>query len=454
MTQPVPPHSIEAEQAVLGSMLLDPEAANIAIEILSERDFYRISHQVVCRTVRKLTLQQEPTDVITMTNSLKAAGKLNEVGGTEYLFALAESVPTAVNVEHYAQIVKKLSVCRDLISVGSQLVALGNNVEAENSIDKAVELVLQVAGESTRSTRTAADITHELWELLSAWERGKREPGVGFGIPDLDRALDLVRVGQLFVVAADPGGGKSVLLNHLLANACKQGMPTLLFTCEMDDKEVLLRIACAQCGVDSYDLRDGCIPWDLLVSQCGDMSNWPLEVRDYDVSIAQVQAITQRWALQQRLTPDVGGLVVIDYLQLVAGERRRGDNRTNEVDTMVNALKNLTRRLPIAVATASQFSKRKDGRKPTNQDFRESSAIWHAADKSVLIHAHNDGNPEQVYCELELSKNRQGKGGTIVPVLFQKKYTRFVPCDVRRSELSDLPSNPSDWVRRWEEESS
>lgn len=436
----VPPQNLEAEQSTLGSMMLPTkdsqgrdyyEAAFKGIGLLDATDFYRPNHQEIFEAVKFLVLRNEPVDLITLQEELRKRGKLEDCGSTEYLMALVDSVPTASNIEHYARIVADKILLRRLIAAGTQLVGEAQMEDSEPQVilNRHMQRTLAINANRGIGTLKASGIALQTWKMLEDYEAGKIEPGVMFSIPRLNEVIDGVRSGQLLVIAAESGGGKTVLLSDLIDNAGRNGIPCLVFSYEMDASELFFRMICGKAGADSVEVKRGSIDWEAMKRAHEPIFNYPVEVCELPCTIGEIYAIAHRWALEN--VRDGRGIIIVDYLQKVIPDNP-GFSREEKVSAIAGALKNLGRRLHVGIATASQFSKKKPGEaRRSNNDLRESGAIEHEADKVLLVHPIGDTTAEdKQYVWLEVTKHRNGRTGR-APAVFNKTLTRFFSCEER-----------------------
>ena len=435
----VPPHNVEAEESVLGSMLLSKDAIAEVLELLREDDFYRPAHRTVFRSVLELYGHGDAVDAVTVQEELRRNGSLADIGGAPFLHTLVASVPTAANATYYARIVKEAGVLRRLIDVGTQIVQLGFETpqDTERAVDIAESLVYQVAqGRVTEDYHSLRDVLTGTLEAIERLHEDHREiTGVPTGFPDLDRLTSGLQPSNLIIVAARPAVGKSTFgLDVARHAAVRAGVPTVVFSLEMSKTELVQRLMCAECTVDMQRLRTGRMEesdWTRLTRSLGKLADAPLFIDDSPgTTMMEIRAKCRRLRQRHGL-----GLVVVDYLQLMQSSKRF-ESRQQEVSEISRSLKLLAKELEVPVIAISQLSRQPEARsdkKPMLSDLRESGALEQDADVVLFIYRddlYDAESPRKGEADLILSKHRNGPTDTVT-VTFQGQYSRFAPMAAR-----------------------
>ena len=435
----VPPHNVEAEESVLGSMLLSKDAIAEVLELLREDDFYRPAHRTVFRSVLELYGHGDAVDAVTVQEELRRNGSLADIGGAPFLHTLVASVPTAANATYYARIVKEAGVLRRLIDVGTQIVQLGFETpqDTERAVDIAESLVYQVAqGRVTEDYHSLRDVLTGTLEAIERLHEDHREiTGVPTGFPDLDRLTSGLQPANLIIVAARPAVGKSTMgLDIARHAAVRAGVPTVVFSLEMSKTELVQRLMCAECTVDMQRLRTGRMEesdWTRLTRSLGKLADAPLFIDDSPgTTMMEIRAKCRRLKQRHGL-----GLVVVDYLQLMQPSKRF-ENRQQEVSEISRSLKLLAKELEVPVIAISQLSRQTEARsdrRPMLSDLRESGALEQDSDVVLFIYRDELYDPESARkgeADFILAKHRNGPTDTVT-VTFQGQYSRFAPMAAR-----------------------
>jgi replicative DNA helicase len=435
----VPPHNIEAEESVLGSMLLSKDAIAEVLELLREDDFYRPAHRTVFRSVLELYGHGDAVDAVTVQEELRRSGALADIGGAPFLHTLVASVPTAANAGYYARIVKEAGVLRRLIDAGTQIVQLGFETpqDTEAAVDQAESLVYQVAqGRVTEDYHSLRDVLTTTLEAIERLHEDHREiTGVPTGFADLDRLTSGLQPANLVIVAARPAVGKSTLgLDVARHAAVRAGVPTVVFSLEMSKTELVQRLMCAECTVDMQRLRTGRMEesdWTRLTRSLGKLADAPLFIDDSPgTTMMEIRAKCRRLKQRHGL-----GLVVVDYLQLMQPSKRF-ENRQQEVSEISRSLKLLAKELGVPVVAISQLSRQTEARsdrRPMLSDLRESGALEQDSDVVLFIYRdelYDPESPRKGEADLILAKHRNGPTDTVT-VTFQGQYSRFAPMAAR-----------------------
>jgi replicative DNA helicase len=435
----VPPHNIEAEESVLGSMLLSRDAIAEVLELLHEDDFYRPAHRTVFRSVLDLYSHGQAVDPVTVAEELRRSGELADIGGAPFVHTLVSSVPTAANAGYYARIVKEAGILRRLIDVGTRIVQLGFETpqDTERAVDLAESWVYQVAqGRVTEDYQSLREVLTSTLEAIERLHNDSREiTGVATGFPELDRLTSGLQSSNLVIVAARPAVGKSTLGLDIARNASvRSGVPTVVFSLEMSKTELVQRLMCAECSVDMQRLRTGRMEdsdWTRLTRSLGKLAEAPLFIDDSAaLTMMELRAKCRRLKQRHGL-----GLVIVDYLQLMQPSKRV-ESRQQEVSEISRALKLLAKELTVPVIAISQLSRQTEARsdkKPMLSDLRESGALEQDADMVMFIYRedlYDSESPRKGEADLIVAKHRNGPTDTVT-VTFQGQYSRFAPMAAR-----------------------
>jgi replicative DNA helicase len=431
---PVPPQNLEAEESVLGAMMLSPGAIGAVGEILDASDFYRESHAKVYRAALALEQRSEPVDAITLTDELERRGELDEVGGRVRIHELAALVPASANVAHYARIVHEMATLRGLVRAGSEIARLGweRQGETQDLVDQAEQLVFQLS--QARVTSDFADIESLLKEsferITALYESGVEVTGTPSGFKELDRITSGFQPGNLVIVAARPSMGKSALALCMAANlGVRRGVPVGLFTLEMSKAEVTQRLMCSEGKVESQRLRTGKLApddWPRLTAACDKLAKAPIYVDDSGtINLMEIRSKSRR--LKSR-HPDLG-LIVVDYLQLMTSGGS-AENRVQEVSQISRSLKMLARDLEVPIVALSQLSRaveQRTDKRPLLSDLRESGSIEQDADVVMFVYRdeyYNEDSDQQGLAEVIVAKHRNGPTDAL-KLSFLKRYAKF-----------------------------
>ncbi len=429
----IPPQNIEAEQSVLGSMLLDKEAIPVIMEILKSDDFYREDHKEIFEAVTDLFDKGEPIDLITVSEQLKLRGTLDGIGGLEYVTNLANAVPTTANARHYAKIVEEKSTLRRLIKVSSDVVNMGYEASEELSyvIDRAEKGIFDVL--QKRTSQGYSCIKDVLVDTFNRLEELYNNKGYITGIPtrfaDLDYKTAGLQNSDLILIAARPAMGKTSFALNIASNvAIYAKIPVAIFSLEMSKEQLVNRMLCSEAMVDSQKMRTGKLEdedWKKVARALGPLSEAPIYIDDTPgISIMEIRAKCRRLKLEKNL-----GLILIDYLQLMQG-RGKNDSRQQEISEISRSLKILAKEINVPVVTLSQLSRAPEARaehKPILSDLRESGAIEQDADIVMFLYREDYYNPEtekKNIAELIIAKHRNGSTGTI-ELKWRGEYTKF-----------------------------
>ena len=430
----VPPHDLEAEQAVIGSMLTDKDAVISAIEVLSDYDFYREDNKIIYSAILNLYNRGEPIDIITLKSELASMGKLEAVGGLEYLAELPEKVPTTANVDKYIKIVEEKSTLRTLIRTANELITLGYDPtqEVEELMDNAEKKIFNVMqSRNQKGYSSMKDILVDTFvELEELYNRKQHVTGVPTGFLDLDYKTAGLHGSDLILVAARPAMGKSAFALNIATNAAVRAKtPVAIFSLEMSKEQMANRILCSEALVDSNKVRTGKVEdddWVKLAQASGILSEAQIFIDDTPgISIMEIRAKCRKMKLEKDI-----GLVVIDYLQLVQGSSKRGASREQEIAEISRSLKILAKEINVPVIALSQLSRAPEQRpdhRPMLSDLRESGSIEQDADIVMFLYRddyYNQDSEKKNVAEVILAKHRAGSTGT-VELAWLGSYTKF-----------------------------
>ena len=433
----VPPQDVAAEQSVLGAMLLSRNAVDPAMDVLQARDFYRPSHEQIFDVVVDLHGRGEPADAITVAAELQRRGDLARVGGAPYLHTLVAGVPTAASVNYYAAIVREKAVLRRLVEVGTRIQQIGYDQTGEvaDLVDQAQAAVLDVDGaKGADDYRSMADLMPQaIQEIEDIASRDGEMAGVESGFPELDAYTTGFRPGQMVVVAARPGVGKSTIgLDFVRAASIKGDTPSAIFSLEMTAAEIAMRLLSAEAKVSISHMRGGSVnkfDWDAISRTMPRVMSAPIVIDDSpNMTMPEIRSKARRIQKEHGL-----GLVVIDYLQLMTSGKRV-ENRQVEVSEFSRQMKLLAKELEVPIIAISQLnrgSEQRTDKTPQLSDLRESGSIEQDADMVMLLHRPDmQGGGESDRpgeADIILAKNRSGPAGVKVAVTFQGHYSRFTP---------------------------
>lgn len=436
----IPPQSIEAERSTLGSMLLEKEAIYKGAEVLKPEDFYREAHRVIFEVVTHLANKGEPVDIITVSEELKQRGMLDKIGGVAYLTLLANSVPTAANIEHYAKIVEEKSILRALITAASNILSMGyaGTEDITVLLDDAEKQIFQISQKrNVKGFVSLKNILIETFERIEKiYESKGGVTGLSTGFRDLDRMTAGLQNSDLIILAARPSMGKTTFALNIARNvAVDLKVPVVVFSLEMSKEQLALKLLCSEAGVDNQRIRTGTLmdnDWPRLSHALGRLSESNIFIDDTPgMTALEVRSRARRIKAEHGL-----GLIVIDYLQLMQS-RGRSENRQQEVSDISRSLKSLARELGVPVISLSQLSRaveQRTDKKPYLADLRESGSLEQDADIVAFLYRDDYYNPEsdkKNITELIIAKQRNGPVGT-VELYFNKETGKFIGLDKNR----------------------
>ena len=434
LTPRVPPHSEEAEQSVLGSMLMDRDAVNVAVENLSQEDFYNLRHGEIFGAMVDLYHENRAVDLVTLKNQLEQKGKLEAAGDMKYLSQIAAAVPNSVHIKNYVQIVKDKSLYRKFIQLGNQVMAEGYSTETpidvlSEEVEQKVFRILQNKGNEDFS-----HIRDVLLETFDDIERIAKSEGEITGIPtgfvDLDYRTSGLQPSDLVLVGARPSMGKTAFaLNVVQHAAVRKHKCSAIFSLEMSKKQLVNRMLSCEAGVESEKLRSGKLEdsdWEKLAMALAPLSEAPIYIDDTPgITLAEMRSKCRKLKMDKGLD-----LIMIDYLQLMSGSGRNGDNRQQEISDISRGLKALAREMQAPVVALSQLSRALEARadhRPMLSDLRESGAIEQDADVVMFLYRDEYYHPEtedKNIAEIIIAKQRNGPTGT-VKLAWLGQYTKF-----------------------------
>nr|WP_156885371.1 replicative DNA helicase [Acidihalobacter ferrooxydans] len=432
----IPPHSVEAEQAVLGGLMLDNSTWDQVADRINEADFYRHDHKLIFRAIGRLAEAGQPLDVVTLSEALERSGESEHAGGLAYLGALAKDTPSAANIRAYADIVRERSVLRQLISVGTRIADDGFNPEGRDSreiLDEAEKAVFEIAEQGARGRAGFVSIKSLLRPALDRIallnESDGSVTGLATGYDQLDERTSGLQPGDLVIVAGRPSMGKTTLAMNIAEYAAvKQRSPVAVFSMEMPGEQLTMRLLSSLGRIDQHRLRTGKLDehdWPRLTSAVQMLNEVPIFVDD-----TPALTPTELRARARRLKREHGlGLIVIDYLQLMQVPGTR-ENRATEISEISRSLKALAKELSVPVVALSQLNRsleQRPNKRPVMSDLRESGAIEQDADLIIFIYrdeVYNEDSPDKGTAEIIIAKQRNGPIGT-VRLTFLGQFTRF-----------------------------
>ena len=442
----LPPQHLEAEQSVLGGILIENEAINRVTEILDADDFYRDAHRKIFNALINLSERDEPADLITLTNELRKTDQLDSIGGASYLTSLIDSVPTAANIEYYAKIVKEKAILRKLIQTSTEIITQSyeDRGDVEVFLDEAERAIFEISEKRVRpSFYSIRDIVKESFKTIERlFQKKELVTGVPSGFKELDRMTAGFQPSDLIIIAGRPSMGKTAFcLNVAQYAAIENKIPVAVFSLEMSKEQLVIRMLCSEAHVEGTRLRTGYLnesDWPKLTIAAGNLSEAPIYIDDTAaLSVLELRAKARRLKSERGL-----GMLIIDYLQLMKG-RARVENRQQEISEISRSLKALSKELNIPVIAVSQLSRKTEertGNRPQLSDLRESGAIEQDADLIIFIYRdevynRSEDNPNRGKAEVIIGKQRNGPIGKI-DLAFLDKFTTFK--DLYKGETENI----------------
>ena len=440
----LPPQNVEAEEAVLGALLIDPDAIIRLATILRPEDFYREKHAWVYDCILALHERREPVDFLTVCDEMERRGQLNEVGGAAFITSLISAVPTSIHADHYARIVERAAVRRRLIEAAGQIAVLAYQEadDVEEVVDHAEQILFGIS--ERRLSRELVPIRQVLSEYYDRIEYLTRHQGTMIGIPtgfnDLDKLLTGFQRSDMIILASRPSVGKTSLALTMALNAArKHNQRVAFFSLEMSAEQVVQRLISAETGIESQRLRKGEIveeEWARFMKAASDLADTLFFIDD-SPGLSALELRTKA----RRLHAEVGiDLLVVDYLQLMRGDYR-SENRVQEISAISRALKALARELNVPILALSQLSRGVESRsdkRPQLSDLRESGALEQDADVVIFIYRdelYNENTERKNIADIIVAKHRNGPTGT-VSLYFKKELAQFREAELRKTEFT------------------
>ncbi|NMM52263.1 replicative DNA helicase [Paenibacillus aquistagni] len=431
----IPPQNQEAEQAVLGAILLQSEALITAMERVQVEDFYLPGHQHIFEAMIELNEENQPIDLITLTSHLQDKKLLDEVGGVSYLARLANAVPTAANVDYYAQIIEEKSMLRRLIRTATQIVteSYAGDDDVSALLSDAERKILEISNQRSSSGFIAIkDVLMEVYEKVENLNMNQGgTTGIPSGFQDLDKMTAGFQRSDLIIVAARPSVGKTAFALNIAQNVGVRAKETVaIFSLEMSAAQLVQRMICAESNVDATRLRTGSLEdddWEKLTMSIASLSEAEIYIDDTPgVTVADIRAKCRRLKKERGL-----GMILIDYLQLIHGRGKAGESRQQEVSEISRTLKQIARELEVPVIALSQLSRgveQRQDKRPMMSDLRESGSIEQDADIVAFLYRddyYDKESEKKNIIEIIIAKQRNGPVGT-VELVFLKNFNKFV----------------------------
>jgi len=434
----LPPQNIEAEQSVLGGILIDNNAINRVLEVLTPSDLYRESHRKIFNAMIDISEKGEPVDLITINEVLKSSGKLDDVGGPVYLASLADGVPTAANIVYYAKIVKEKAVVRELINVATEIATRGYQEagDVDGFLDYAESRIFEISENKVRpSFFNIKDIVKDSFKTIELlYDRKEMVTGVPTGFSELDKMTSGFQPSELIIIAGRPSMGKTAFCLNVALNSVsaerEDTKPVAIFSLEMSKEQLVTRMLCSEARVDASRLRGGFLAesdWPKLTRAAGFLSEAPIYIDDTPaISVLEMRAKSRRLMAEKGL-----GMVIVDYLQLMRG-REGTERREQEISEISRSLKALAKELGVPVVALSQLSRaveqRGGDKRPMLSDLRESGSIEQDADVVLFVFREEfykkDDESLKGLAEIIIGKQRNGPVGD-VRLTWLSQYTRF-----------------------------
>lgn len=444
----MPPQNMEAEQAVLGAVFLEPSSLITASEVLIPEDFYRNAHKIIFNIFLKLSDEGKAVDLVTVAEELAASKQLEDVGGISYLSELAGSVPTAANIEYYARIVEEKSLLRRLIRTATTIATDGytREDEVEELLGEAERSIMEVANRKNAGAfHNIKDVLVRTYDNIELLHNRKGDiTGIPTGFSELDRMTAGFQRNDLIIVAARPSVGKTAFALNIAQNVgTKAGENVAIFSLEMGAEQLVMRMLCAEGNINAQNLRTGSLTdedWRKLTMAMGSLSNSGIFIDDTPgIRINEIRSKCRRLKQEHGL-----GMILIDYLQLIQGSGRSNENRQQEVSEISRSLKALARELEVPVIALSQLSRgveQRQDKRPMMSDIRESGSIEQDADIVAFLYRddyYDKESENKNIIEIIIAKQRNGPVGT-VSLAFVKEYNKFVNLE-RRFDDAGIPA--------------
>jgi replicative DNA helicase len=439
----IPPQNLEAEQAVIGAILLQDEALITAMERINTEDFYDKPHQLIFEAMLQLGESNQPIDLVTLTSLLQDRGQLEEIGGVSYLSRMAHAVPTAANVDYYAQIIEEKSMLRRLIRTATQIVSEGysGGEDVSGMLGDAERKILEISNRRSGSGFVLIrDVLMEVFDKVELLHENKGgTSGIPTGFVDLDKMTNGFQKNDLIIVAARPSVGKTAFALNIAQNVAVRAKETVaIFSLEMSAPQLVQRMICAEANLDANVMRTGDFKdddWAKLTMGISSLSEAEIYIDDSPaLTVADIRSKCRRLKKEKGL-----GMIVIDYLQLIHGRGKGGENRQQEVSEISRTLKQIARELEVPVVALSQLSRgveQRQDKRPMMSDLRESGSIEQDADIVSFLYRddyYNQDSEKKNIIEIIIAKQRNGPVGT-VELVFLKNFNKFVNYEGARSD--------------------
>jgi replicative DNA helicase len=439
----IPPQNLEAEQAVIGAILLQDEALITAMERINTEDFYDKPHQLIFEAMLQLGESNQPIDLVTLTSLLQDRGQLEEIGGVSYLSRMAHAVPTAANVDYYAQIIEEKSMLRRLIRTATQIVTEGysGGEDVSGMLGDAERKILEISNRRSGSGFVLIrDVLMEVFDKVELLHENKGgTSGIPTGFVDLDKMTNGFQKNDLIIVAARPSVGKTAFALNIAQNVAVRANETVaIFSLEMSAPQLVQRMICAEANLDANVMRTGDFKdddWAKLTMGISSLSEAEIYIDDSPaLTVADIRSKCRRLKKEKGL-----GMIVIDYLQLIHGRGKGGENRQQEVSEISRTLKQIARELEVPVVALSQLSRgveQRQDKRPMMSDLRESGSIEQDADIVSFLYRddyYNQDSEKKNIIEIIIAKQRNGPVGT-VELVFLKNFNKFVNYEGARSD--------------------
>jgi replicative DNA helicase len=442
----VPPHDLDAERAVIGAMLVSETAVSVVGEVLAVEDFYSETHRVLYGAMMRLYSRGEPIDQLTLTNELRSMGEFDRIGGRQYVFRIVESVPTAANAARYAEIVRGKALLRAVIDAGSRIQqeAFAEPEDVTQALDAAEQLIYSVSNRQLKEyLAPVSELAPSTLEMIQRLYEAEGEvTGVESGFEDLDQKTTGFHKSDLVVLAARPAMNKTALALNIIWHAAGfKGLPVAVFSLEMSKEQLVQRLISQITRIRTQDLRSGNVKaedWPKLVRGVAEVSRAPIWIDDTaGITLMEMRAKVRRLASRLNAQANADGrdgaplsLVVVDYLQLMAGGSTRSENRQQEIAEISRGLKVLARDLDVPVLAVAQLSRaveQRHDKRPLLSDLRDSGAIEQDADVVMFLYRDEYYNPDsddKGIAEIIIGKHRNGPTG-MVKLAWLSQYTKF-----------------------------
>lgn len=431
----IPPQNLEAEQSILGGILLDNQALNNVLEIIKVGDFYSEAHRKIFKAINDLSERSEPCDLITLANILKDRKQIDQIGGMAYLASLVDNVPSAANIAHYSKIVKEKAILRGLIDAATDILNKSYNVGADidQVLDEAEHTIFEISENKVRPTfyPFKSVVKESIKTIERLFERKELVTGVPTGFERIDEITSGLQKSDLIIIAGRPSMGKTAFALDIAKNAAAEsGIPVAVFSLEMSKEQLAIRMLSSDAKVDSQRIRKGFLgetDWPRLIAAASRLSEAPIFIDDTPaITVLEMKAKARRLKADQGL-----GLIILDYLQLMRSGGFK-DSREQEISEISRSLKALAKELNVPVIALSQLNRKvedRTNRRPQMADLRESGAIEQDADVIAFIYRdevynRSEDNPDKGIAEIIIGKQRNGPTG-VVKLAFLEKFTCF-----------------------------